>query len=84
MLFRTPEHVRKQSRTSLLLMLVTQHQGERCESTRTFVTQNQWKVAVAVTRWGTLRVSWHAHLADPSPAEARASHPDPSAQLSVA
>lgn len=34
---------------------------------------NTVKVVAAVTPWGTLRVSWQAHLADPSPAEARAS-----------
>ena len=50
--------------------------GVRCESTRTFVTRNTWEVAVAVTRCGTLRVSWQAHMAGPSPAEARASPPD--------
>ena len=40
---------------------------------------NTWKVVAAVTPWYTLRVSWQAHMAGPSPAEARASRPDPSA-----
>ena len=43
------------------------------------MTRNTWKVAAAVTRCGTLRVSWQAHLADPSPAARRELRPpDPS------
>ena len=45
---------------------------------------NTWKVVAAVTPWYTLRVSWQAHMAGPSPAEARASPPDPSGQPTVA
>ena len=42
------------------------------------------KWSQAVSPCCTLRVSWQAHMADPSPAEARASPPDPSGQPTVA
>ena len=51
----------------------TQRRGRCVESTRTKVAGNIGKVVVAVSAGSTLRVSWQAHMADPSPAEARAS-----------